>query len=168
MIYFVISFVLVALDQWSKRYMSNLLELCVPGNCQSIEVLPIFQFTLLHNRGAAFSFLDDAGGWQRYFLVTVSCLVSGYIIYWLSKVHRSERFLSFGLALILGGALGNLYDRAFVGYVVDFIVLHYDGSYFPAFNVADSAITVGAGVLIIDMFVRRDEPPSAVEEKVEN
>ena len=65
MIYFAISFVLVILDQWSKRYMSNILDLCVPGNCQSIEILPVFQFTLLHNRGAAFSFLDDAGGWQR-------------------------------------------------------------------------------------------------------
>ena len=125
--------------------MSNLLELCVPGNCQSIEVLPVFQFTLLHNRGAAFS--SRRCRWlAALFPVTVSCLVSGYIIYWLSKVHRSGKFLSFGLALILGGALGNLYDRAFVGYVVDFIVLHYDGSYFPAFNVADSAITVGAGV----------------------
>jgi signal peptidase II len=157
MIYYAISFSLFVLDQWSKRYMSDLLELCVPGNCQSIEVLPVFQFTLLHNRGAAFSFLSDAGGWQRWFLVTVSCLVSGYILYWLTKVYRNEKFLSFGLALILGGAVGNLYDRAFVGYVVDFLVVHWDGSYFPAFNVADSAITVGACVLILDMFMRRDE-----------
>ena len=163
MIYFALSFLIVVLDQWSKRHMSSILDLCVPGNCQSIEILPVFQFTLLHNRGAAFSFLDDAGGWQRYFLVTVSCLVSAYIVYWLSKVHRTERFLSFGLALILGGALGNLYDRAFVGYVVDFIVVHYDGSYFPAFNVADSAITVGAGILIIEMFLSRDEVKNGVE-----
>ena len=161
--YFAVSFFLVVLDQWSKRYMSDLLELCVPGNCTSIEVLPVFQFTLLHNRGAAFSFLNDAGGWQRWFLVTVSCLVSAYIIYWLSRVHRTDRLLSIGLALILGGALGNLYDRAFVGYVVDFIVLHWQGAYFPAFNVADSAISVGAGVLIIDMFTRRDEPNNEVE-----
>lgn len=164
MIYFAISFVLVILDQWSKRYMSNILELCVPGNCQSIEVLPVFQFTLLHNRGAAFSFLDDAGGWQRWFLVAVSCAVSAYIVYWLTKVKREERILSLGLALILGGALGNLYDRAFVGYVVDFIVVHWQGSYFPAFNVADSAITVGAGFLIIDMFFHRDQPDSEVKE----
>lgn len=157
MIYYAISFSLFVLDQWSKRYMSDLLELCVTGNCQSIEVLPVFQFTLLHNRGAAFSFLNDAGGWQRWFLVTVSCLVSGYILFWLTKVYRNEKFLSFGLALILGGAVGNLYDRAFVGYVVDFLVVHWDGSYFPAFNVADSAITVGACVLILDMFMRRDE-----------
>lgn len=158
MYYFVIAAVLVLLDQWSKRFMSSLLELCVPGNCQSIEVLPVFQLTLLHNRGAAFSFLDDAGGWQRYFLVSVSCLVSGYIAYWLSRAYREERMLSLGLALILGGALGNLYDRAFVGYVVDFLVVHWRGSYFPAFNVADSAITVGAGLLILDMFLRREGP----------
>lgn len=154
--YFAIAAVVVVFDQWSKRYMSELLNLCVPGNCQSIEILPVFQFTLLHNRGAAFSFLDDAGGWQRYFLVTVSCLVSGYIAYWLARAYREEKFLAFGLAMILGGALGNLYDRAFVGYVVDFIVVHWRGSYFPAFNIADSAITVGAAVLIIDMLFRRD------------
>lgn len=154
--YFAIAAFVVVLDQWSKRYMSDLLNLCVPGNCQSIEVLPVFQLTLLHNRGAAFSFLDDAGGWQRYFLVTVSCLVSGYITYWLAKAYREEKLLAFGLAMILGGALGNLYDRAFVGYVVDFIVVHWRGSYFPAFNVADSAITVGAAVLIIEMLFRRD------------
>lgn len=156
--YFALAAVIVVLDQWSKRYMSGLLDLCVPGNCHSIEVLPIFQLTLLHNRGAAFSFLDDAGGWQRWFLVTVSCAVSGYIAYWLSRAFRDEKFLAFGLAMILGGALGNLYDRAFVGYVVDFLVFHWQGSYFPAFNVADSAITVGAAVLIIDMLIRRDEP----------
>ena len=150
--YYLISGVLIVLDQWSKRYMSSLLELCVPGNCQSIEVLPVFQFTLLHNRGAAFSFLDDAGGWQRYFLVSVSLIVSAYLAYWLSRVYKTEKMLALGLAMILGGALGNLYDRAFVGYVVDFLVVHWEDSYFPAFNVADSAITVGAGLMILDMF----------------
>ncbi len=155
--YYLISVALIVLDQWSKRYMSSLLELCVPGNCHSIEILPVFQLTLLHNRGAAFSFLDDAGGWQRYFLVSVSCIVSAYIAYWLSRVYKTEKTLALGLALILGGALGNLYDRAFVGYVVDFLVVHWQDSYFPAFNVADSAITVGAGLMILDMFLRRDQ-----------
>lgn len=158
--FYVLSIVILLLDQWSKRYMSEILDLCVRGNCQSIEILPVFQFTLLHNRGAAFSFLDDAGGWQRWFLVTVSCAVSGYVAYWLSQVHRQEKLLSLGLALILGGAVGNLYDRAFVGYVVDFIVVHWDGWYFPAFNIADSAITLGAIAMIIDMFFRRDSEPA--------
>ena len=164
MIYFAISFLFVVLDQWSKHYMSSILELCVPGRCESIEILPVFQFTLLHNRGAAFSFLDDAGGWQRWFLVFVSCSVSAFIAYWLWTVKRNEKLLAVGLALILGGALGNLYDRAFVGYVVDFIVVHWRDSYFPAFNVADAAISVGAGFLIIDMFVRRDESDDEVKE----
>ena len=163
--FYLISFVLIVLDQWSKRYMSSILELCVPGNCQSIELLPVFQFTLLHNRGAAFSFLDDAGGWQRWFLVSISCAVSAYIAYWLFQIRRNEKMLAFGLALILGGALGNLYDRAFVGYVVDFIVVHWQDSYFPAFNVADSAITVGAGVLILDMFLRRNDEPEQAEQE---
>ncbi len=164
MIYFAISFLFVVLDQWSKRYMSSILELCVPGNCQSIEILPVFQFTLLHNRGAAFSFLDDAGGWQRWFLVAVSSSVSAFLAYWLWTLKSNEKVLAVGLALILGGALGNLYDRAFVGYVVDFVVVHWQGSYFPAFNVADAAITVGAALMILDMIVRRDEVDEEVKE----
>lgn len=162
MIYFLIATVLVVLDQWSKWYMSGLLELCVPGRCESIVILPVFQLTLLHNSGAAFSFLDDAGGWQRWLLTSISLVVSAYVAVWLYRIRREEKFLAFGLAMILGGAVGNLIDRAFVGYVVDFIVVHWEDSYFPAFNVADSAITVGAGVLIIEMFLNK-EPAKAVE-----
>lgn len=153
MIYPIIVIGIVLLDQFSKRYMSELLQLCVPGSCESIEILPVFQLTLLHNSGAAFSFLDDAGGWQRWFLVAVSSGVSIFIAIWLRRVWRQEKLLSFGLALILGGALGNLIDRAFVGYVVDFLVVHYQDAYFPAFNVADSAVSVGAGLLILEMFM---------------
>lgn len=155
MIYFVIAALVIVLDQWSKWYMSNLLSLCVPGGCESIVLLPVFQLTLLHNSGAAFSFLNDAGGWQRYLLVSISVLVSAYVAYWLYRIHRQEKFLAFGLAMILGGAVGNLIDRAFVGYVVDFLVVHWDEAYFPAFNVADSAISVGAGVLILEMFMKK-------------
>jgi signal peptidase II len=162
MIYFALAAVLVVIDQWSKWYMSELLTLCVPGRCDSIVILPVFQLTLLHNSGAAFSFLDDAGGWQRWLLSTISLVVSGYVAVWLYRIRREEKFLALGLALILGGAVGNLIDRAFVGYVVDFIVVHWEGSYFPAFNVADSAITCGAFVLIIEMFLNK-EPAKAVE-----
>tara|TARA_R110001592_G_scaffold88258_1_gene259977 strand:- start:339 stop:842 length:504 start_codon:yes stop_codon:yes gene_type:complete len=162
MMYFVIAALLVALDQWSKWYMSDLLELCVPGRCHSIEILPVFQFTLLHNSGAAFSFLDDAGGWQRWLLSGISLLVSGYVAHWLYRIRQQEKLLSFGLAFILGGAIGNLIDRAFVGYVVDFIVVHWDDAYFPAFNIADSAITVGAGVLILEMILNK-QPTNAAE-----
>lgn len=133
--------------------MSSILTLCEPGSCESIHVLPIFKLTLLHNRGAAFSFLDDAGGWQRWFLVVVSSGVSLFIAGWLFRVYRDQKLLSWALCLILGGALGNLVDRAFQGYVVDFLVFHYDGFYFPAFNIADAAISSGAALLILDMFL---------------
>lgn len=150
--YFAISAVLLVADQVTKNYMSGLLPLCVPGRCQSIEVLPFFKLTVLHNTGAAFSFLDDAGGWQRGFLVAVSLGVSLFIGGWLYRIFREQPLLAYALAFILGGALGNLVDRALQGYVVDFLVFYYDTWYFPAFNVADSAITIGAGLLIIDMF----------------
>lgn len=150
--YFAMSAVLLVADQVTKNYMAGLLPLCVPGNCQSIEILPIFKLTVLHNTGAAFSFLHDAGGWQRGFLVAVSLGVSIFIGGWLSRIYREQPLLAYALAFILGGALGNLVDRALQGYVVDFLVFHYETWYFPAFNIADSAITIGAGLLIIDMF----------------
>ena len=156
---YLIPLILIVLDQISKAYMSQLLTLCTPGNCHSIELLPVFQFTLLHNSGAAFSFLSDAGGWQRWFLVAVSLSVSGVLTVWLYRVRHSEKLLAFGLAMIIGGAVGNLIDRAFVGYVVDFIVVHWEHYYFPAFNIADSAIFVGACFLILDMVLK----PAVVE-----
>ena len=155
MIYFGLSIVIVIVDQFLKSYMSELLPLCEPGYCNSIEILPIFQFTLMHNSGAAFSFLSDAGGWQRWFLVTVSTVVSLIIGTWLFRVMASQKILSFGLALVLGGALGNLIDRAFVGYVVDFIVVHWEQYYFPAFNIADGAIFVGACFFVLDIWINR-------------
>jgi signal peptidase II len=155
--YFLLSLVIVIADQWSKGFMSDLLRLCRPGDCQSIVLLPVFNFTLLHNAGAAFSFLSDAGGWQRWLLVAVSTLVSAVIVVWLYRIKSSEKLLALALALILGGAIGNLIDRALVGYVVDFIVVHYRHYYFPAFNIADSAITIGAMVLILDTLIKPKE-----------
>ncbi|MBD3648547.1 MAG: lipoprotein signal peptidase [Pseudomonadales bacterium] len=119
-----------------------------------MEILPVFRFTLLHNSGAAFSFLSDAGGWQRWLLAGISVVVSAVIAVWLAKVDGRNRVLAWALALILGGALGNLVDRVMLGYVVDFIVVHYQDYYFPAFNIADSAISIGAGLLILDMFIK--------------
>ena len=146
--YFLFSLVIVVADQWSKSFMSDLLTLCRPGDCQSIVLLPVFNFTLLHNAGAAFSFLSDAGGWQRGLLVAVSTLVSAVIVVWLYRIKSSEKLLALALALI---------DRALVGYVVDFIVVHYQHYYFPAFNIADSAITIGAMVLILDTLIKPKE-----------
>ncbi|MEX2365375.1 MAG: signal peptidase II [Pseudohongiellaceae bacterium] len=152
--YYLLSLAVIVLDQVLKKYMSAILPLCEPGYCRSIEILPVFQFTLLHNTGAAFSFLSDAGGWQRWFLGTVSIVVSLVIAIWLFRIRLSDKLLALALALILGGAVGNLIDRLINGYVVDFIVVHYKQWYFPAFNVADAAISVGAALLILDMLLK--------------
>lgn len=154
MIWFAISAAVIVIDQLTKHYMSSLLPLCRPGFCESIEILPVFKLTLLHNTGAAFSFLSDAGGWQRWLLGGISVVVSAVIAVWLARVDRHHTLLAWALALILGGALGNLVDRVLLGYVVDFIVVHYEEHYFPAFNVADSAISIGAALLILDMFIK--------------
>jgi signal peptidase II len=160
-----LSVVIAVLDQLSKYYMSQMLTLCEPGNCSSLVLLPVFKFTLLHNEGAAFSFLSDAGGWQRWVLVAISVIVSGVLVLWITRLKANEKWLALGLALILGGAAGNLIDRIQLGYVIDFVVVHYENAYFPAFNVADSAISVGAAVWILDMFfLSRSEHRQAADE----
>lgn len=152
--FYLLSAAIVLADQLSKAYMSHILPLCTPADCRSIRVLPFFNLTLLHNQGAAFSFLDHAGGWQRWFLVFISSSVSVVVSIWLYRVRRHERLLCFALALILGGAVGNLIDRAVNGYVVDFLLFYYRSWSFPAFNVADSAISVGAALLMLDMLLK--------------
>ncbi len=141
-----LAFAVIALDLITKQIAVSYLEYADPN-----PVLPFFDLTLLFNYGAAFSFLSDAGGWQRWFFVLIAVGVSIFIVIWLQKTKREHWWLGLGLSLILGGAIGNLYDRFFQGYVIDFISLHYQNYYFPAFNLADSAITAGAAVLIIDM-----------------
>ena len=149
-----LSLVVLAVDLWTKSLAENALQLY-----QRIEVLPFFNFTLAYNSGAAFSFLADAGGWQRWFFTAIALVASVVIVGWLLKL-RGERMVAIALALILGGALGNLWDRVMLGHVVDFLDFHWAGYHFPAFNIADSAITVGAVLLIIDMFVGRDKSAS--------
>ncbi len=134
------------LDLWTKSLAQQLLEYGVPN-----QVIPILDMTLLYNTGAAFSFLSDAGGWQRWFFIAIALAVSGLLLVWLKRTEKRQWWLGMALALILGGALGNIHDRIFLGYVVDFISVHYQSYYFPAFNLADSAITLGAVVMIIDM-----------------
>ena len=111
-----------------------------------------FDFTLAYNRGAAFGMLSDAGGWQHWFFALVATAVSAALVVWIWRTPREQKLLPFGLAMILGGALGNLYDRLALGHVIDFISWHYQGWYWPSFNIADAAICVGAACLIIDMF----------------
>jgi signal peptidase II len=118
-----------------------------------VVILPVFNFTLQHNTGAAFSFLHDAGGWQRWLFSAIAIVVGIGIAVWMARLKRGQTLLMASLALILGGALGNVVDRLRFGYVVDFISVHYADYYFPAFNVADSAISIGAGLLLLDMLL---------------
>jgi signal peptidase II len=119
-----------------------------------------FNLTLQYNTGAAFSFLSDAGGWQRYFFTGVAVLISAVLVVWLYRMPRQQRLLALALALILGGALGNVWDRLVLGHVVDFISVHYGGRYFPAFNLADSAISLGAALMIFDSLFGRESGAS--------
>lgn len=154
-----LSLVVVLLDLGSKQLAITYLNYAEP-----IPLLPIFDLTLLFNKGAAFSFLSDAGGWQRWVFALIAVVVSAVLVVWLRRTERSHWWLGLALSMVLGGALGNLYDRVVQGYVIDFISLHYDNYYFPAFNLADSAITLGAIVLILDMlFLEAKRNPS--EEK---
>jgi signal peptidase II len=115
----------------------------------SRTVTSFFNVVRVHNTGAAFSFLADHGGWQRWLFVGLGAVAAVFIV-WMLRKHGGQRLFSWALALILGGALGNVIDRLLHGYVVDFIQVHYGGWYFPSFNVADSAITLGAAFLILD------------------
>nr|VFK52140.1 MAG: signal peptidase II Aspartic peptidase. MEROPS family A08 [Candidatus Kentron sp. TUN] len=133
---------IVILDQATKYLASTMLDLYDP-----VSVLPFFNFTLTHNPGAAFSFLSNAGGWQRWLFIGLTIVISVILIHWLRNVPRGETRLSVALTLVLGGALGNLWDRLTLGAVIDFIDLHYHGWHWPTFNVADSAITIGAILL---------------------
>ncbi|KFJ90873.1 signal peptidase II [Ectopseudomonas oleovorans] len=121
---------------------------------QRIEVIPgYFDWTLAYNTGAAFSFLADAAGWQRWFFAAIAIVVSVVLVVWLKRLKRHETLLAVALAMVLGGALGNLYDRVVLGHVVDFILVHWQSRwFFPAFNLADTFITIGAILLALDMF----------------
>ncbi|MDE2197235.1 MAG: signal peptidase II [Gammaproteobacteria bacterium] len=147
-----LSAVVILLDQLSKHVISSHLALY-----QSVRVLPFFNLVLLHNTGAAWSFLAGASGWQRWFFVLLALAVSMAIIIWLARLPRTgQRWTAAALALVLGGALGNVIDRLWHGYVIDFIQVYYRHWYYPAFNVADSCITIGAVILVLEgLFHRR-------------
>jgi signal peptidase II len=149
--WFGLALLVILLDQYTKGLASNSLEYGQP-----VRVFSWFNLTLLHNTGAAFSFLNDAGGWQRYFFSAAAIGISVALAVWLCLMPRGQWLLALGLGLILGGALGNLWDRVALGYVVDFISVHYQGNYFPAFNIADSAISVGAACMLLDSFLQRN------------
>ena len=137
--------VVVILDQLTKYIASTSLELH-----QSVAVMPMFNWTLMHNPGAAFSFLANEGGWQRWFFAVIAIAVSAVIVLWIKRLQQHEKWQAVALALILGGAIGNVIDRIWLGYVVDFIDVYYGHMHWPAFNIADSAITIGVVLIIID------------------
>jgi len=137
---------IVLVDQISKAWIESHFNLY-----ESIAVLPVLDITRLHNPGAAFSFLADAGGWQRWFFTGLALVVSTGIVWGLRRIDpRQQLALAAGLALIMGGAIGNVIDRLQHGFVIDFVHVHWGDAYFPAFNIADAAITVGAGLLLWD------------------
>lgn len=147
-----LSLAIVVLDLGSKSLASSMLSYNLP-----IAVLPIFDLRLLHNTGAAFSFLANEEGWQRWLFVAIAVVVIGLIVHWLRQTEPQQKIQALGYAAILGGALGNLFDRIVHGYVVDFLSFHYAGWYFPAFNIADMGITLGAIALIADaLFLSKD------------
>jgi signal peptidase II len=137
--------VIVVLDQLSKQIVDNSMQLY-----QTIELLPFFQLTYLRNHGAAFSFLSEAGGWQRWFFIALSVAASIGISIWLKKLPIARQREAIAWSLVLGGALGNLIDRVAYGYVIDFLDVFYQNWHWPAFNVADSAITIGVMFLLYD------------------
>ncbi len=147
-----LSLLVIVLDQASKwAIMANFSEYEV------MTVLPVFNLTLVYNTGAAFSFLSDAGGWQRWFFVSVAVILSVVMTAWLRQLPPHERLAGYGLALVIGGAIGNLIDRLWLGKVVDFLQWHWRDWYYPSFNLADSAITLGVILLLLQgLFGRRE------------
>ena len=144
--YIVIAFLIVILDLISKQWIFNHLDF---GS--ALVISPFFNIVHFQNTGAAFSFLSEASGWQRYFFIVVS-LIAIVIITRLMRERLKQPLLCLALAFVLGGALGNLCDRSYYGFVIDFIYIHYEAYYWPAFNVADSFISIGVALILYDAF----------------
>ena len=151
-----ISLLVIIADQITKF----LAIVYLPFN-QAIPILPFFNLALAHNRGAAFSFLGQRGGWTAWLFGSFAVIISVLIVTWLTRLNKTERWLAIALALILGGAIGNLIDRVHYGFVIDFIQLYYKQWYWPAFNIADSAICVGAVMLGIEMLFLKNSSSHA-------
>ncbi len=142
-----LSFIIIILDQWSKLSVTATMQLY-----ESIQIMPYFNLTYVRNEGAAFSFLSDAGGWQRWLFAGLASVMSIMITVWILRLKKQELLLAVALSLVLGGAIGNLIDRIAYGYVIDFLDVYYQDKHWPAFNVADSAICVGVFLILLENF----------------
>ncbi len=141
-----LSLLVIGLDQLSKQLIQSSLALY-----ESVAILPMFNLVLYYNEGAAFSFLDDQGGWQRWFFILLATVVTAVLINWLRRLSRGEWLVACALSLIIGGAVGNLIDRIIYGHVIDFIDIYYSSWHWPAFNLADSAISLGVALMLFDL-----------------
>lgn len=151
-----VSALVIALDQATKWWI-----VATFAEYEVRVVWPVFNLTLVYNTGAAFSFLADAGGWQRGFFITVAVVVTLVMLVWLTRLRADERLTGWGLAFVMGGAVGNLIDRVRIGKVVDFLQWHWEQWYWPSFNLADSAITLGVILLLLDgLLLARKDPNS--------
>ncbi|NOY66964.1 MAG: lipoprotein signal peptidase [Gammaproteobacteria bacterium] len=142
-----VALVVIILDQVSKQLAEYYLVYSVP-----IPVIPFFNWTLSYNAGAAFSFLNDAGGWQRWFFIVLALVVSVAIVMWIKKLTSQDKWVAIALSLVLGGAIGNVIDRFLYGHVIDFLHVYYGQWSWPIFNIADSAISIGVAILLWDGF----------------
>ncbi|KJZ00878.1 signal peptidase II [Pseudoalteromonas ruthenica] len=158
LIWLTLSALVLVLDWGTKTWVVSAMSLR-----ESIDVLPFFNITYVHNYGAAFSFLSDAGGWQRWFLSAIAVTISVLLIWWLKRLPATNKLLGSAYALVLAGALGNLYDRLHYGYVIDFIHVYYQDWHYPAFNIADCAICIGAALLLFDAFKSSSKEEQAHE-----
>lgn len=142
-----LSLVILIFDQWSKIAIDDSMRLY-----ESIAIFPHFNLTYVRNTGAAFSFLSDAGGWQRWFFSVMALAISIVLVIYLWRLKKQETLLAVALALVLGGAIGNLVDRLLYGYVIDFLDLYYQTWHWPAFNIADTAISLGIFLMLLENF----------------
>ncbi len=142
-----LSILIIILDQWSKLSVTATMQLY-----ESIQIMPYFNLTYVRNEGAAFSFLSDAGGWQRWLFAGLALAISLIITVWILRLKKQELLLAVALSLVLGGAIGNLIDRIAYGYVIDFLDVYYQDKHWPAFNVADSAICMGVFLMLLENF----------------
>ncbi|EOD78429.1 lipoprotein signal peptidase [Grimontia sp. AD028] len=148
------------LDIGSKLLVMNTMGY---GWSNRIEVLPFFNLLYVHNYGAAFSFLSDAGGWQRWFFAAIALGVSGMLVYWMRQTPSTNRILNVAYALVIGGAIGNLFDRLVHGYVVDFLDFYVGNYHWPAFNLADTGIVIGAVLIVLDSIIASKKPQAEAE-----